>query len=156
LFGSKENLLSAVVGRTFDNEQNKTKLSLPEATGDLRKDLANYAQVYEALLTENLPLIRTLIGEIHRHGDHEKKVIDGIFRPLRAELINWLKQAAARGQLREDVDPAVTADLLGGMVFTGVLRRASPNKPIEYTPADYLKTCVDVLARGIERDNDVR
>src|SRR3954463_12827018 len=88
LFGSKENLLSAVVGRPFDNEQNGTKPCLPQTTGDLRKDLANFVHAYDALLTENLPLIRTLIGEIHRHGDHERKVADGIFRPLRAELLH--------------------------------------------------------------------
>ncbi|EEF62947.1 TetR/AcrR family transcriptional regulator [Pedosphaera parvula] len=151
LFGSKEKLLAAVVGRTFDAEQSGTKPSLPQATGNLRKDLANYVRLYEALLTENLPLIRTLIGEIHRHRDQERKVADGIFRPLRTELINRLREAAANGQLRENVDPAVTVDLLGGMVFTGVLRRSTPNKPTEYTPADYQATCVEILARGIER-----
>ncbi|MDB6067724.1 MAG: transcriptional regulator, TetR family [Pedosphaera sp.] len=150
-FRSKENLLAAVVGCTFDAQKTDLKPALPASTGDLRLDLANYVRLYESLLTKNLPLIRTLIGEIHHHRDQQKKVADGIFRPLRNELIARLRQAQERGMVRSDVVPAVTADLLGGMVFTGVLRRCSPNKPMEYTPTDYLHACVELLARGIEK-----
>jgi AcrR family transcriptional regulator len=152
LFQSKENLLAAVVGCTFDHNKTDSKPVLPPDTGDLRKDLANYAQLYDSMLTQNLLLIRTLIGEIHRHRHQErKKVADGIFRPLRMELIARLKQAQERGTLRSDVSPVVAVDLLGGMIFTGVLRRSSPNKPMEYAAADYLHASVEILARGIEK-----
>jgi AcrR family transcriptional regulator len=151
LFHSKENLLSAVVGRTFDATKSAPKPTLPPNTGNLRNDLANFARLYESMLTENLPLIRTLVGEIHRHRTQERKVADGIFRPLRNELIARLKQAQEQGKLRKDVSPVITADLLAGMIFTGVLRRSAPNKPIEYNAEDYLHGCVEVLACGIEK-----
>ena len=151
LFQSKENLLAAVVGCTFDENKTDSKPAMPPDTGDLRKDLANYASRYESMLTENLLLIRTLIGEIHRHRRQERKVADGIFRPLRIELTARLKQAQERGKLRSDVSPAIAVDLLGGMIFTGVLRRSSPNKPMEYSATDYLQACVEILARGIEK-----
>jgi AcrR family transcriptional regulator len=151
LFHSKENLLAAVVGCTFDAQKTDPKPALPAATGDLRRDLANYVRLYESMLTENLPLIRTLLGEIHRHRDQEKKVANGIFRPLRNELVARLKLAQKRGIIRSDVAAEVVADLLGGMVFTGVLRRSSPNKPMEYTAATYLDACVEILACGMEK-----
>src|SRR5882724_8443862 len=110
LFQSKENLLAAVVGCTFDENKTDSRPALPSDTGGLRKDLANYASLYESILTENLPLIRTLIGEIHRHRQQErKKVANGIFRPLRIELIARLKQAQEDGKLRSDVSPVITA-----------------------------------------------
>lgn len=151
LFGSKEKLLAAVVGQTFDVAQPVTCPSLPDATGILRADLANYARTYDSILTENLPLIRTLIGEIHHHRSQEKKVADGIFRPLRVEIIARLKQLRGQESLRADMSPVAAVDLLGGMVFAGVLRRNSPNCPTEYTAAEYLDNCVEVLARGIQR-----
>ncbi len=152
LFQSKEKLLAAVVGCTFDHNETDPKPSLPPDIGDLRKDLANFARLYESILTENLLLIRTLVGEIHRHRHQErKKVADGIFRPLRIELIARLKQAQVHGKLRSDISPMIAADLLAGMIFTGVLRRSSPNKPMEYDAADYLHGCVEILARGIEK-----
>jgi AcrR family transcriptional regulator len=150
LFRSKENLLAEVVGRTFDEPAAEPNPVLPPSSGNLRKDLAGYAREYDSRLTANLPLIRTLIGEIHRHRSHERKVADGIFRPLRLELLSCLRELQHRGGLRRDVKPAIAADLLGGMVFAGVLRRSSPNKPSEYAAADYLEACVEVLARGIE------
>jgi AcrR family transcriptional regulator len=153
LFQSKENLLAAVVGRTFDENTADSKPALAPETGDLRKDLANYARLYDSMLTQNLLLIRTLVGEIHRHRYQErKKVADGIFRPLRMELIARLKQAQERGKLRSDVSPVMAIDLLGGMIFTGVLRRSSPCKPMEYSGNDYLQACVETLARGIEKE----
>src|SRR5580698_6366414 len=61
LFGSKENLLEAVVGQTFDAPTSPTKPKLPKMSGDLRRDLMGYARVYESILTANLPLIRSML-----------------------------------------------------------------------------------------------
>jgi AcrR family transcriptional regulator len=149
-FSTKDNLLAAVVGRAFGPEDPRPKPVLPEATGDLRRDLANFARFYEAMLTDNLPLIRTLIGEIHRHREHERQVLYGIFRPLRTELVARLELARERGVIRPEVVTAIVADQLAGMIFTGVLRRSGKSKPAEYGAEDYLEACVEVLARGIE------
>ncbi|MDB6019168.1 MAG: transcriptional regulator, TetR family [Pedosphaera sp.] len=150
-FQNKENLIGAVVGSAFGLQAARPQPALPDPTGDLRQDLMNYARFYEAVLAENLLLIRTMIGEIHRHRDHERQVLEGIFRPLRAELINRLSSARRDGRIRPDVDSAVAADLLSGMIFTGVIRRCSLRKPLEYAPEHYLTSCVEVLARGIEQ-----
>ncbi len=148
VFHSKEKLLAAVVGQTFANRPPPQE-ALVSMTGDLRDDLTNYARVYEAMLTKNLPLIRTMIGEIHRHQSQERKVVEGIFRPLRAELVARLKAAQETGQTRSDVPAEVAADLLGGMIFTGALRRACPAKELEYSREEYLRASVDTLLRGI-------
>lgn len=151
LFQSKEKLLAAVVGETFEAPAAPARPVLPARTGDLRQDLANYARVYERMLTENLPLIRSLIGEMHRHDCCQgKKVADGIFRPLRMEMIITLRGGQERGAMGRDISAEVAVDLLGGMIFSGVLRRSSPARVLEYSPAAYLDACVEVLVRGIQ------
>ena len=95
-------------------------------------------------------LVRTVIGEIHRHAEHEKQVLKGIFAPLKADLIAVIHEARERGIVRAEVDPLVAADLLGGMIFMEVLRRTSPFCP-EYPPEVYRDGALDLFLRGIER-----
>jgi AcrR family transcriptional regulator len=150
LFQSKEKLLAAVVGQTFDDQPGPPAAALPGFSGDLRKDLAAYVEIYCARLTANLPLIRTMIGEIQRHREQERKVVEGVFKPLRAELVACLAEAQKRGAIRKDITPEIAADVLGGMVFTGVLRRCSPKK-LNYSAREYAAACVDVFVRGIQK-----
>jgi AcrR family transcriptional regulator len=154
-FLSKEKLLSEVLRRTFDRQEETlategaASRSVGEAKPDLRAGLRSYAGRYHDLLQRNLPLLRTLIGEIHRHREHEVQVFKAIFNPLKAEVIRALEAARADGLIRAELDPVVIADMFGGMIFIEVLRRGSSTPP-EYPSADYLAICVDVFARGIE------
>ena len=151
-FRTKDNLLSEVVRRTFDRQEETLAAHDPAARpeGSLRTGLARFARRYRELLESNLPLLRTLIGEIHRYREHEFRVFKGIFTPLKAELLAALTTARTRGLVRPGVEPRVAADVFSGMIFTEVLRRASPNCP-DYPGDLYLETCVDVFVRGVER-----
>ena len=102
------------------------------------------------LLQRNILLVRTLIGEIHRHAEHEKQVLTGIFAPLKAELLATIGKAREHGIVRAEVDPVIAADLFGGMIFMEVLKRTSPFAP-EYSTETYLDSAVDLFARGIEQ-----
>lgn len=158
-FQSKEKLLTAVLQRTFASQEEMGPDStaaagpLPESAvkpKDFRGGLQAYARDYSELLQRNILLVRTLIGEIHRHVEHEKRVLSCIFAPLKTELIAMIHEARERGIVRADVDPLVAADLLGSMIFLEVLRRTSPFAP--GYPADrYIESALDVFARGIER-----
>jgi AcrR family transcriptional regulator len=148
LFRSKERLLAAVVGETFGDRNPLTEAALPDFTGNLRADLILYARHYERVLVQNFPLVRTFIGEIQRHHGFEQQVLKGIFRPLRAGLIQRLEDAKARGELRRDIDTTILADLFTGMLFTGVLRRTAHVIKPEYTAAKYIENAVELIIRG--------
>ena len=148
LFKTKEALLDAVVGQNFGAAAPKPGPTPPRPTADLRADLLAHARSYEKLLGDNLPLIRAMIGEIHHHGDHERQVFKAIFRPLREALIGRLESAVAAGQMPRTVNPVVVADLFNGMIFTGVLRRASHHVKQDYPAARYRVAAVDLLLRG--------
>lgn len=148
LFKTKEALLDAVVGQNFGTAAPRPGPKPPRPTADLRADLLAHARSYEKLLGDNLPLIRAMIGEIHHHGDHERQVFKAIFRPLREALIGRLEAAVAIRQVPASANPAILADLFNGMIFTGVLRRASPHAQQEYPAARYRAAAVDLLLRG--------
>lgn len=149
LFKSKDRLLGEVVGRNFGPDGSSGQPPLPAATGDLRADLTALARTYEELLVQNLPLVRTMIGEIHHHHQtHERQVFRSIFLPVKNALLSRLQAAVAAGELRPGRRADLTADLLGGMIFTGVLRRASAHIRTDYTPAAYRSAAVDLVLDG--------
>jgi AcrR family transcriptional regulator len=143
-FGTKEHLLEAVVGTAF--------AAIPEKRGrgtrSLRTDLESFARSYEDLLVANLPLIRTMIGEIHRHAHCQHQALKGIFWPMRAALVKRIRCACSMGEARPGLDPAVAADLFAGMIFSWVLRRTTIRRP-SYRASGYRDECVRVFLNGI-------
>jgi len=150
-FHTKAKLQEAVMEWVLDQQAELLAAQPASCPCDLRAGLLRHIHIYEALLDQNILLIRTLISEIHRHEEHERRVLTGIFAPLRAELIATLEVARDTGIVRADVEPAIAADLLNAMIFTSAMRRDSPYPPWEYSRADYVKSCVDFFVRGIEQ-----
>jgi AcrR family transcriptional regulator len=147
-FGTKEHLIEAVVGNAFGKEAGAPGAAKTRAHG-LRADLGAFWVRYEALLVANLPLIRTMIGEIHRHAVCQNQALKGIFQPMRAALVARLGAARKSGEARSGLNPAVAADLLAGTIFSSVIRRSALRKAPEYSAADYREEGIDVFMRGI-------
>ena len=147
-FQSKDGLIAAVISENFGTAAIQAQQIPPATNSDLRADLANHALRYNDLLKENLPLIRTMIGEIHHHADHERQVFKAIFRPLRESLLARLQSASKTGHLIPSADPEILADLFLGMIFTGVLRRNLPHLKLEYSAETYLDAAVELVVRG--------
>ncbi|HKB89125.1 MAG TPA: TetR/AcrR family transcriptional regulator [Opitutaceae bacterium] len=144
-FGSKKRLLAAVLGQTFVDEEAGSAARV----GDLRADLTAFAKQYETGLVENLALVCALLGEIQHHREHEKRVLKGIFEPLKNGLIARLELARKGGEIRHEIDATLAADQLSALIFTGVLRCSSRQMTRNYSPEDYLKASVDLFMRGI-------
>jgi AcrR family transcriptional regulator len=147
-FGTKEHLIEAVVGSAFGRTGGPAA-GTERGGRSLRDDLVSFGRRYEALLRANLPLIRTMIGEIHRHAVCEHQALKGIFWPMRAALVERLKLACRTGEARPGLNPTVAADLLAGTIFSGVIRRARHLRR-EYGAADYREACVDVFLNGVQ------
>ena len=151
-FHSKERLIAAVVRRNFgDSRSEEILVPRMAATADLRADLVVLAEEYVQKLRENLPLIRAMLGEIHRHGSNERQVYRGLFQPLREAIVARFETAKKAGDLRVSSDAVMLADLFTGMIFTDVLRRASPTFVRAFSSAAYLATAVDLVVKGAAR-----
>jgi AcrR family transcriptional regulator len=148
-FGTKEHLIEAVVGSTFGIAAGKTRRAVSRAGRGLKADLNDFAERYEALLVANLPLVRTMIGEIHRHAVCQHEALKGIFWPMREALVRRIEAASAVGEAAAGLNPSIAADLFAGTIFAAVIRRTSLRKTQDYSAAQYRKSCVDVFLRGI-------
>jgi AcrR family transcriptional regulator len=149
LFGTKERLIEAVVGSAFASAADLDGGRAAGARRGLRAELEEFAERYESLLLANLPLIRTMIGEIHRHGICQEQALKGIFWPMRAALVERIRLACTKGEARAGPGPAVTADLFAGAILSSVLRRAAMKESREYTDSEYRRGWIDVFLNGI-------
>jgi AcrR family transcriptional regulator len=157
-FHTKENLVSAVAKRmcgSVSGEQfrpsplSDKSVEWMESLQGVAAILAGFAKIYYGLLSEHLPLIRTFIGEIHRHHSQEKWVIKSIFHPHRQQFMEQLQAAQNEGRIRKDVNLILAADQLSAMIFTSVLRQSS-YLPADYTLEEYLAACVKMVTENIE------
>ncbi|PTY05766.1 TetR/AcrR family transcriptional regulator [Opitutaceae bacterium EW11] len=147
IFKSKEGLLAAVIGQQFGDGA-IARPEIPQPTNDLRHDLVALAETYDRLIDKNLPLVRTMIGEIQRHQEHEGQVFRGLFVPIKEAVLARMQSAHDAGELRPEMDPHIIADLFGSMVFMGVLRRNTPHLQRPYSSDDYLRHIVDLILAG--------
>ena len=119
-------------------------------------DLTGLAQRYEKVLQDNWPLVRTMLGEIqHHHRDQERQGFESIFYPVKKALLARLTAARKAGLLQPGTRPEVVADLLGGMIFTGVLRRTRPHYNLAYSASAYLRAAVDLVLRGATKETSL-
>ena len=149
VFGSKKKLLAEVVAASFNEHSNAT-IDVP-MTDNLRDDLTTFAKIYETKIIENIALIRTMIGDLQRHREHEAQGLKGIFQTLRAQMIARVKLAREKGVVRRAVDPAIVVDQLAAMIFTCVLKSTRSHIILEYTAADYVAASIDLLINGITK-----
>ncbi len=147
-FKTKDKLLAAVVGNNFGPDAASQTPFIPPSTDDLRADLLELAASFDRLIAANLPLVRTMLGEIQRYQEHERQVFHGIFYPLKAALRARMDTAAEKGELRPGSNSEILADLFLSMVFMGVLRRNTPHVKRGYSNHEYLQSLVDVTLRG--------
>jgi AcrR family transcriptional regulator len=147
-FGSKEKLIAALFQRSVAAQMESLSEAEPDAN-DLERDLRRYAIRYNEMLFANEALIRTIITEGKRHPEQARQVICESTRPMRQRLIGYLQTAQKAGAVRNDLDLEPVIDAFTGMLLSGMLRRTSPIKLVEYSQADYVANCVDLFLRGI-------
>ena len=147
-FQNKEKLLAAVFEHSVAIQADALADSEPW-TRNLHQDLLRYARMFDAMLTKNEALLRTMIGEARRHPEHARQIIHEAVKASRAKLIAYLQASREEGAIRADVDLNAAVDLFTGMLLSGMLRRTA-GAPLSYSRETYLTTCVDILVRGIE------
>ena len=156
-FQSKENLQAAVLQRVFAQQAELLAAHpRPTAPAGLRADLERISRNYLDALRQNFALVRTLVGEIHRHREHEKQVLQGVFEPLRAELLATLEAARRANLIRPEINLDIAVSMLPAMIFTDTLRRSlEPCRTPTHSVEEHLAGCLDVFLRGIAAESPV-
>jgi len=154
-FGSKEKLIAALFERSVAAQAEALSDTEPDEN-DLEHDLHRYAQRFNQMLFKHEPLIRTLIGEAHRHPEAARQVISDSALPMRQRLMDYLHAAQKAGSVRPDLDVAPAVDAFTGMLLSGMLRRTGIGKCLDYTQKNFVETCVDLFLRGIAAPKSAR
>lgn len=119
---SKDALIADAIGTLVDQE-----IVIPDTgtlEGDVRILLAEAVELYST--PRAAALMPELVAAIARTPELAVAVRDGFLVRRRAALGQVLERAAARGELRHDVDRDVCIDLFGGVVFYRLLITGGP------------------------------
>jgi AcrR family transcriptional regulator len=108
---------------------------------DLTAMLRSYLQLFNS--TPLATVLPSLAGE-RAHNPELSKLFDPVMRERRQPLIRVLERAVARGELPEDLDLELAADLIVGPIAVRVFNgsRASPRS---------VGPIVELALRGIQR-----
>jgi AcrR family transcriptional regulator len=149
-FQNKEGLISAVFDRLKETRAYGDLDSEETWTGDVRENLHRFGMSFYAMIQNDEAFIRTLIGEARRHPVPYRKIIMDAFRTLHERLMANLEAAAAAGRIRKEVNISAAVDMFINMLLAGMLKNSEGCND-GYTPEEYVATCVDLFATGLER-----
>jgi AcrR family transcriptional regulator len=122
-------------------------------TGNLRADLtALLKEMLQHLEQETShPLMGELmfrvLGEAKTHPEFFQVLHDRVYAPRLQQMDRFIRQAQARGELRQDLDAIFVASLIVGPLLYCVL--VSQAAPSPYTTDDLPGQIVDAVLRGI-------
>ena len=119
---SKDALIADAIGTLVDRE-----IVIPDSgtlEGDVRILLAEAVELYSE--PRAAALMPELVAAIARTPALAAILRDGFLVRRRAALGEVLERAAARGELRDDVDRDVCIDLFGGVIFYRLLVTGGP------------------------------
>lgn len=151
-FQNKDRLISSVFDRLQETSAYSDLGSEEAWSGDLRANLTRFAHSFYDLLEKDEAFIRTLIGEARRHPIPYRKIIMDAFRMLHERLKANLEAAAAAGIIRKNVHFSAAADMFVNLLLAGMLKNTEGGCNDDgYTSAEYVATCVDLFATGLER-----
>lgn len=119
---TKDALVAEAIGTLVDRE-----IVIPDSgtlEGDVHELLAEAVTLYST--PRAAALMPELVAGMARDGELAEAVRSGFLVARRDALDRTLQRAAARGELREDIDHDLCLDLFGGVVFYRLLITGGP------------------------------
>ena len=148
-FKNKDELLRQVIIRCSERSIHVFADAPVKTKSDLKRTVQTYAESYVRMVHENEELARTFLGELKRHLKLCRRLFVGSVKPVRQKFILYLETARKNRLVRKDLDATTAADALTGMLLSGIIRR--PLTESAYPTKRYVKTCVEIFLKGIER-----
>ncbi len=126
-------VLDALVTRSLD------ATPMP-VTADARDDFRRHlAAVVDLFASPAGALLREMLGSAQRDPDVGREFVDRYWAPRREVSLQRFTAAQASGQIRPDLDPAVSLDVLHGALW---LRLLIPHAPLDRRVVDQVVSAV--------------
>jgi len=124
-------------------ERAKEGARAPGGSGSLREDLLDMARSYLAMLqSPTIGRALPMLLASKARSDELASAHAEFVRARRAPGYELIRQGIARGELADDADPAMIADMVFGAIFTRVVVTGEP------TDEEYLVALVDRILAG--------
>lgn len=145
-FESKQKLLCEVVSDTSEEFRILSECR-GDFSGDLLVDLGRFAAVFDDSLQSCEGMARAMIGEGRRQPLMAKELIGDMLEPLHRAIACYLEQRKSAGEVRDDLDGMVFAEILTAALTGGLLRRSGGLSA--YDRAAWIRETVRIMVRGV-------
>ena len=157
-FKSKEELFIAVVRKKCEKILGMLNMAEIEGGGDLRATLTNFGEHFVELILsdDSVATFRLATAECGRFPEIGRAIYNSGVQENFRRLAQFLSQAKARGQLREDADVAVAAEQFLDLCLTGLHRKRLWNvigKPAEQEIRTNVANAVTTFMRAFGARN---
>jgi len=145
-FGSKENLLTAVIERHSVLPVIKETLQ-HELTGDYRADLKTIANHLLDVWDQRKQLIRIMIMEAHQHPE-EVALLTRVPQRLRDYLTEYFEELAAQGVVKELHFPATAQAFVSGLFSYFLMSNTFGADFHPYSTEEYVDNFIAIFIAG--------
>lgn len=145
-FRSKKALMEAVIGRFIEARQRIVSEGLADDL-PLEEVLVRYAESYRQSLERSADLMRALLAEFSRRPAALRAAVAGVAGPFKEQIVAFLLQRQARGEIRPEVNCRAAMDVFSGMLFAHLVKPCAQEPG--YTPDEYRALCVEIFVRGL-------
>ncbi|HET7570483.1 MAG TPA: TetR/AcrR family transcriptional regulator [Gammaproteobacteria bacterium] len=152
-FNSKEDLYFAVLRNACSENGGSWNRILTES-GSVIDRLRRFARQHLHDICANPVQVRLIMREVAEHSEHRgRKLAEEVFGTDFSEIVALFEEGRARGELRDDIDPAFAAGLLlsANLAFFQwrEVTRHMPNHAYADDPDAYADGVVRILLEGI-------
>ncbi|HET7307045.1 MAG TPA: TetR/AcrR family transcriptional regulator [Gammaproteobacteria bacterium] len=152
-FNSKEDLYFAVL-RNACSENGASWSRILTEPGSVIERLRRFARQHLQDICANPVQVRLIMREVAEHSEHRgRKLAEEVFGADFSDIVALFEEGRARGELRDDIDPAFAAGLLlsANLAFFQwrEVTRHMPNHAYVDDPDAYADGVVQILLEGI-------
>lgn len=155
-FSSKNDLYLAVLAKACKASRARIDM-LEQSEGSFVEHLAQYAASHLQGILQNSQLTRLVLRDLLENGaERGKQLAEQAFGPNFARLVSIIRNGQTRGELRNDIDPAMVAIMLiAANVYFFEARdilRHYPDVDFADDPQRYSEKMLSLLMGGILPD----
>jgi TetR/AcrR family transcriptional regulator len=150
-FGSKDNILRAVITSTRDSAlKTLDSIFLAETDADLSSCLSDLGRAFMRFVKERTDMIILLIAEGRRRPS-VAKVLSSIPQAMIGRLSEYFEEQIRQGKIRE-INPQIAASAFLGYLFYNNLVRSTPAHKVLANGEKALDDFIDILTKGILKE----
>jgi AcrR family transcriptional regulator len=152
-FPSKEAVLTAGMDEFLEGGERAREL-IREVPGTAEEALAVLGHAAMRMLHDDRDVLRIMYRELEQFPELRERMRERRMQATYAALADWLRERAARGELRVDDPEAAAAVLLGAITSFKVFQALLGEPPAGLDDDRFVRAWQGVMLHGLQADGD--